>query len=85
MDSVEPKKFFTVTKDSKLCSISIKAISPINIALVKYWGKLDEIQIIPANDSLSMTLDVADLCSTTEITLFDPKQVNFWGDKDELL
>jgi diphosphomevalonate decarboxylase len=35
----------------------IEAISPINIALVKYWGKIDQKYIIPCNDSLSITLD----------------------------
>lgn len=47
----------------------IKAVSPINIALVKYWGKIDDEKIIPANSSLSVTLDSNDLASTTEIYL----------------
>lgn len=36
---------------------SITAKAHTNIALVKYWGKLDEDLIIPQNDSLSLTLD----------------------------
>ena len=28
-----------------------------NIALIKYWGKRDEIDFLPMNSSLSMTLD----------------------------
>lgn len=28
-----------------------------NIALIKYWGKVDEVNRIPANSSLSLTLD----------------------------
>ena len=36
----------------------VKAMSPINIALIKYWGKINEQYIIPANSSLSITLDV---------------------------
>ena len=49
--------------------ISIEAISPINIALVKYWGKIDEHFIIPANSSLSITIDSKDMCSHTKIIL----------------
>ena len=33
-----------------------KAVVPTNIALVKYWGKKDAREQIPANSSLSMTL-----------------------------
>ncbi|WP_203648529.1 diphosphomevalonate decarboxylase [Secundilactobacillus yichangensis] len=35
----------------------ITAKAHTNIALVKYWGKLDNELIIPQNDSLSITLD----------------------------
>ncbi len=50
-------------------SRSVTCESPINIALVKYWGKDDTKQIIPANDSLSITVSKKALCSTTKITL----------------
>jgi len=33
------------------------AISPINIALVKYWGKRDKNLILPYNSSISMTVN----------------------------
>jgi len=46
---------------------AIKAKSPVNIAFVKYWGKLDEELIIPLNNSLSMTLNTDDLCSKTTV------------------
>ena len=49
--------------------IQVEAISPINIALVKYWGKANEKEIIPTNNSLSITVNKQDLCSKTRITL----------------
>ena len=49
--------------------LSITAVSPINIALIKYWGKCDETNIIPINSSLSLTLSTDDLCSTTTVSL----------------
>lgn len=36
---------------------SISVIVPINIALVKYWGKRDANLILPLHDSLSITID----------------------------
>jgi len=47
----------------------MKARSPINIALVKYWGKIDDDLIIPTNSSLSMTIDSNSMCSETVISL----------------
>lgn len=43
------------------------ATAPSNIAFLKYWGKEDEAEQWPANDSLSMTLDK--LCSVTQAQL----------------
>lgn len=37
----------------------------VNIAVIKYWGKSDERLILPINSSLSVTLNQADLCTTT--------------------
>lgn len=51
--------------------IYLVATSPINIALVKYWGKVDEELIIPANSSISLTIDQNDLCSRTMVQLID--------------
>jgi diphosphomevalonate decarboxylase len=39
--------------------------------LVKYWGKVHEDLIIPANSSLSITIDQGDLCSRTVVELRD--------------
>lgn len=37
--------------------MKVNAKAFINIALIKYWGKEDEKQVIPYNDSISLTLD----------------------------
>ena len=34
----------------------VTALAPVNIAVVKYWGKRDEARILPINDSVSVTL-----------------------------
>lgn len=36
--------------------VCVKA--PINIALVKYWGKHDEVNVLPFNPSISLSLDL---------------------------
>ena len=46
------------------------SISPINIALVKYWGKRDNDLILPSNSSISMTVN--DLFTHTTVD-FDDK------------
>ena len=46
---------------------SVTCIAPINIAVVKYWGKADEKYNIPLNPSLSITLDSNDLCTKTTV------------------
>ena len=39
--------------------------APVNIAVIKYWGKRDTELILPTNDSLSVTLDQDQLMSKT--------------------
>lgn len=45
----------------------LKCAAPVNIALVKYWGKRDTKLIIPFNDSISLTLDETKLGTETTI------------------
>ena len=49
---------------------SVTAVSPANIAFIKYWGKKNPKLNIPYNDSVSMNLDS---CLTKTTTEFDPK------------
>ena len=54
MDTINSSK---VSFNTETGVLSLNASSPINIALIKYWGKVDEKLIIPANSSLSITID----------------------------
>lgn len=45
----------------------ITAQAPVNIAVIKYWGKSNIELKIPINDSLSGTLDLNYMCTTTSI------------------
>ncbi|XP_050347584.1 diphosphomevalonate decarboxylase [Nymphalis io] len=45
----------------------ITAIAPVNIAMIKYWGKRDEELILPLNDSVSATLDTSVMCAKTSV------------------
>jgi diphosphomevalonate decarboxylase len=43
---------------------------PINIALIKYWGKEDEENIIPLNNSISVTLEKTEFFTETKAELY---------------
>ncbi|KAK3907689.1 Diphosphomevalonate decarboxylase [Frankliniella fusca] len=45
----------------------VTCIAPVNIAVIKYWGKKDEKLIIPLNDSLSGTLSMDQMHAKTTI------------------
>jgi diphosphomevalonate decarboxylase len=55
-----------MSNDTDSRSVTCQA-SP-NIALIKYWGKRNEELILPDNDSLSITLDPADIHSYTTVS-----------------
>ncbi|XP_076171411.1 mevalonate diphosphate decarboxylase [Ptiloglossa arizonensis] len=48
---------------------TVTCIAPVNIAVIKYWGKRDETLILPANDSISATLDTDQLCAKTTVMI----------------
>ncbi|KAM9302372.1 diphosphomevalonate decarboxylase [Gastrophryne carolinensis] len=45
----------------------VTCTAPVNIAVIKYWGKRDEQLILPINSSLSVTLHQDQLKTTTTI------------------
>ncbi|XP_056630130.1 diphosphomevalonate decarboxylase [Diorhabda sublineata] len=57
----------------------VTVVAPVNIAVIKYWGKRDEELILPINDSISGTLSTDFMCAKTTI-LASPsiKENVFW-------
>ncbi|XP_029347260.1 diphosphomevalonate decarboxylase-like isoform X1 [Acyrthosiphon pisum] len=45
----------------------VTCVAPVNIAVIKYWGKRDEHLILPLNDSVSLTLDCDQMHTKTSI------------------
>lgn len=48
-------------------ALQVRVSAPVNIAVIKYWGKRDTKLILPTNSSLSFTLHQASLRSETRI------------------
>ncbi|CAG0923242.1 unnamed protein product [Notodromas monacha] len=68
-----------------MSSSGVTLTAPVNIALIKYWGKLDETAIIPTNDSLSFTLSQDDMCATTTaMTVARGVKSKFWLNGKEM-
>jgi diphosphomevalonate decarboxylase len=44
--------------------------APVNLALVKYWGKRDESLVLPLHSSLSATLDLSVMRSRCHVRAF---------------
>lgn len=45
----------------------VTVVAPVNIAVIKYWGKRNEELILPLNDSVSATLDSNVMCAKTSV------------------
>ncbi|XP_044751704.1 diphosphomevalonate decarboxylase [Coccinella septempunctata] len=53
--------------------------APVNIAVIKYWGKRNDELILPINDSISASLCLDHMCAkTTIIASPDFKETKFW-------
>ena len=52
--------------------------APVNIAVVKYWGKRDTALLLPTNSSLSLTLSQDHLQSKTTLRLLAKGQDRLW-------
>lgn len=48
---------------------TVTCVAPVNIAVIKYWGKRDESLILPINDSISASLSTQQLCAKTTVTM----------------
>ncbi|KAM1181111.1 hypothetical protein ACFX1X_020400 [Malus domestica] len=67
--------------------LMVTAQTPTNIAVIKYWGKRDEKLILQVNDSISVTLDPAHLCTTTTVFVsptFDMDWMWLNGEKNSI-
>ncbi|GAB1607285.1 diphosphomevalonate decarboxylase-like [Argonauta hians] len=47
----------------------VTCAAPVNIAIIKYWGKRDEKLILPLNSSLSITLSCSQLQAKTTVAV----------------
>ncbi|KAM9545098.1 diphosphomevalonate decarboxylase [Salvelinus alpinus] len=56
-----------MTEDSGKKLTMVTCSAPVNIAVIKYWGKRDEELILPINSSLSVTLHQDQLKTTTTV------------------
>ncbi|KAJ8343387.1 hypothetical protein SKAU_G00307160 [Synaphobranchus kaupii] len=65
----------------------VTCTAPVNIAVIKYWGKRDEDLILPINSSLSVTLHQDQLKTTTTVACSKSfKEDRIWlnGKEDDI-
>ncbi|XP_055830982.1 diphosphomevalonate decarboxylase 2 [Solanum dulcamara] len=74
-----------MAEQSQKWILMVTAQTPTNIAVIKYWGKRDENLILAINDSISVTLDPAHLCTTTTVAVSPSfQQDRMWLNKKEI-
>ncbi|CAG5116992.1 unnamed protein product [Candidula unifasciata] len=57
----------------------VTCTAPVNIAVIKYWGKKDESLILPTNPSLSVTLGQDELRAKTSVAVSESfKEDRIW-------
>ncbi|XP_062442370.1 diphosphomevalonate decarboxylase isoform X2 [Rhea pennata] len=62
----------------------VTCTAPVNIAVIKYWGKRDSDLILPINSSLSVTLHQDQLKTTTTVAISrDFKEDRLWLNGEE--
>ncbi|XP_036896082.1 diphosphomevalonate decarboxylase [Sturnira hondurensis] len=67
--------------------VAVTCTAPVNIAVIKYWGKRDEELILPINSSLSVTLHQDQLKTTTTAVIskdFTEDQIWLNGRKEDI-
>ncbi|CAL1604020.1 unnamed protein product [Knipowitschia caucasica] len=58
-----------MSDDNSLQTGMVTCTAPVNIAVIKYWGKRNEDLILPINSSLSVTLHQDQLKTTTTVAI----------------
>nr|XP_046204398.1 diphosphomevalonate decarboxylase-like [Oncorhynchus gorbuscha] len=74
-----------MSSGKKLTMVTCSA--PVNIAVIKYWGKRDEELILPINSSLSVTLHQDQLKTTTTVAcsrLFQEDRIWLNGKEEDI-
>ena len=62
---------------------SVTSQAPINIALLKYWGKRDEQLVLPYTDSISLSLDLFQTTTTLSYQEIEAPTFELNGCSDE--
>jgi diphosphomevalonate decarboxylase len=62
----------------------VQARAPINIALIKYWGKKDIEEVLPFNDSVSLSLSIYETVTTIAARNDDLVTFTLNGQENEL-